>query len=64
MKKFFPYFEANNTRYTILRGMRIFLSQNNQVLAVQSANKVFSKPSQDPLLVRFWQNEIAREYGI
>ena len=62
MKKFIPYFEANGVRYTILNKMRIFLSQNNQVLAVQSADIFPAKVSQDPLLVRFWQNELNREY--
>ena len=62
MKKFIPYFEANGVRYTILNKMRIFLSQNNQVLAVQSADTFPAKVSQDPLLIRFWQNELNRAY--
>jgi hypothetical protein len=63
MQKFIPYFEANGVRYTILNKMRIFLSQNNQVLAVQSADTFPAKVSQDPLLVRFWQNELNRAYA-
>jgi len=63
MKKFLSYFEANGIRYTILNNMRIYLSQNNRVKAVQPLSAVFQKPSQDPLLVRFWQNELNREYA-
>jgi len=63
MKKFMPYFEANGVRYTILNKMRIFLSQSNRVVAVQSANTFPAKVSQDPLLVRFWQNELNRAYA-
>ena len=63
MTKFIPYFEAKGVRYTILNKMRIFLSQNNQVLAVQSADTFPAKVSQDPLLVRFWQNELNRAYA-
>ena len=63
MTKFIPFFEANGIRYTILNKMRIFLSQNNQVLAVQSADTFPAKVSQDPLLVRFWQNELNRAYS-
>ena len=63
MNKIIPFFEANGVRYTILNKMRIFLSQNNQVLAVQSADTFPAKVSQDPLLVRFWQNELNRAYS-
>jgi len=63
MKKFLSYFEANGIRYTILNKMRIFLSQNNRVVAVQPQDAVLQKPSQDPLLVRFWQNELDRTYS-
>ena len=63
MKKFLSYFETNGIRYTILNKMRIFLSQNNRVIAVQPQDAVFQKPSQDPLLVRFWQNELNRKYA-
>ena len=63
MTKFIPYFEAKGVRYTILNKMRIFLSQNNRVLAVQSADTFPAKVSQDPLLVRFWQNELNRAYS-
>jgi hypothetical protein len=63
MTKFIPFFEAKGVRYTILNKMRIFLSQNNQVLAVQSADTFPAKVSQDPLLVRFWQNELNRAYS-
>ena len=60
MSKFIPYFEANGIRYTILNKMRIFLSQNNRVIAVQPQDASLQKPSQDPLLVRFWQNELRK----
>jgi len=63
MTKFLSYFEANGVRYTILNKMRIFLSRNNRVVAVQPQDAVLQKPSQDPLLVRFWQNELNREYA-
>ena len=63
MTKFIPFFEANGVRYTILNKMRIFLSQNNKVLAVQSGDTFPAKVSQDPLLVRFWQNELNRAYS-
>ncbi len=63
MTKFIPFFEANGTRYTILNKMRIFLSQSNRVVAVQSADTFPAKVSQDPLLVRFWQNELNRAYS-
>jgi len=58
MTKFVPYFETNNVRYTMLNGMKAFLSKNNRVIGVQVNGKV----SQDPLLVRFWQNELNRRY--
>ena len=63
MINFLSYFEANGIRYTILNKMRIFLSQNNRVIAVQPQNAVLQKPSRDPLLVRFWQNELNRAYA-
>jgi hypothetical protein len=63
MKNFIPYFEANGVRYTTINGMRVFLSQRNRAIAVQSASKIGAKVSQDPLLVRFWQNEMDRKYS-
>ena len=65
MKNFIPYFEANGVRYTIVNRMRIFLSQNNRAIAVQPVANIpiGAKPSQDPLLVRFWQNEMDRKFS-
>lgn len=61
MTKFFPYFEANGIRHTILNGMRIFLNQENQAIAIQSPNS--DKVSHDPKLVKFWQKEIEKKYA-